>query len=458
MRAPAWFRDRAVRRVAKHGVPVALGKVATAASGLVTLAILARYLGPAQLGLIALFRTVVTTVDLFANFNTWQAVIKYGTEAIADGRRDDVARLIKLAFVIDVATGVVGAGVVVGLAFLMPDTFGWTSHEAALCALYGATLVTKVSGTSDGVFRICDAYRPQAIVASVMSVVMAALVAVAVALGASFEGCVLALVCGEVLSNIAVTVTAHRVANAAGFGGWLRRSLRGSTTVFPGIRRFLLATSAQLTVRTAQGELDMIVVGSVLGRASAGLFRVIKQLGTIPGRVFNPFEYVLFTELARCSAAGDYAGFRRLLGRAALLAGAGALVVWIVAAIGAEPLIELVAGSDYIAAAPAFRIYLFAMILQVVGTAFLRAMVALGKPGTLFLFDSGSLVVLATAAILCTHEWGLVGLAAALVLHRAVQLVWSTTFIWQFLRGAEARAAAAGGSPPPPYPGIIGPD
>lgn len=45
------------------------------------------------------------------------------------------------------------------------------------------------------------------------------------------------------------------------------------------------------------------MIGAMLGKIPSGLFRVVKQLGTIPGRVFMPFEQVLFTELARAAAA-----------------------------------------------------------------------------------------------------------------------------------------------------------
>src|SRR5262249_17033609 len=153
-------------------------------------------------------------------------------------------------------------------------------------------------------------------------------VAIVVALGASFEVCVLALVAGEVAGNFATTFAAMWVARKSGYGGWIRTSVRGIRATFPGIARFLVTTHAQLTVRTTQGERDMIVVGSMLGKGAAGLFRVVKQLGTIPGRIFMPFEQVLFTELARAVAARDYAGFRRLLRRTASIAGAGSLLLW----------------------------------------------------------------------------------------------------------------------------------
>jgi O-antigen/teichoic acid export membrane protein len=433
-----WFRDRAIRKVAKYGIPAAAGKFVNAISGLVTMAVLARYLGPGPFGVIAIFRTVVTVIDSYANFNTWQALIKFGTEAIADQRPNDVKRMIKLAFLIDATTAVIGALIVAGLTLIIPGRFGWSASEATLCAVYGLTLVSKVSGTTDGIFRICDAYRVQAIVAGIGAVTSTATVVISVALGASFEGCVIALVAGEIANNIAQTLASFWVARKAGYAGWLRTSLQGVRTTFPGIVRFFVATNAQLTVKTTQGEIDMLVIGSMLGRVPAGLFRVVKQLGTIPGRVFLPFELVLFTELARAAASHDYPGFRRLLVRSVTIAGVGSLILWAIASLAARPLIELVAGPEFIGVVSAFRWYLLAMVIQVCSTTVLRSMIALGRPGTAFLFDAASLLVLIAAAIGFAHIWGLVGVAIAILIHKAIQLVWSTTVVWSTLRRAEA--------------------
>ena len=443
-----WFRDRTIRKVAKYGLPAALGKFVNAISGLVTLAILTRYLGPGPFGVIAMIRTVVTVVDSYANFNTWQAIIKYGTEAIANQRPDDVKRIIKLSFIIDVSTAVLGALVVVGAAMIVPGQFGWSSHEAALCAAYGITLVTKVSGTSDGIFRLCDAYRVQAITAGVSAITMTLLVVLAVALDASFESCVFALILGEVLSNIATTISALWVASKSGYGGWRRSDLRQVRTTFPGVVRFFVSTNAQLTVRTTQNEMDMIVVGSMLGRESAGLFRVAKQVGTIPGRIYFPFELVLFTELARCAARRDYKAFRGLLVRAVSIAATGALVIWLVASIAARPMIEVVAGAEFVSVADAFRFYLLAMGIQLCSMTIQRSMIALGRPGTLFLFDFASLLVVIVAAVIGAQQWGLVGVAVAIVLHKAVQLVWSSAVVWRLLRQFEAETAAAAAPAP----------
>jgi O-antigen/teichoic acid export membrane protein len=445
-----WFRDRALRRVARFGVPVTIGKAITSVASLVTLALLARQLGVEQFGVLALIRSIVGATDQFANFNTWQAIVKYGAEAIALRRVDDVKRVIKLAIVIDIASALVAAAVIAVIAFALAGAFGFTTHQSLACALYAITVVTRVAGATDGIFRICDAYRGQAIATSLGAAISIVAIAVAVALDAGFDGCAIALAASEIAGNVIVTIVALDVARDSGYGGWWKTPLAGVRSACPGIVHFLVATNGQLTVKKAQTELDMIVVGAMLGKIPSGLFKVVKQLGTIPGRIFMPFEQVLFTELARLAAANDYASFARLLRRSAAAATLGSLAIWAVAALVAAPLVEIVAGADYVAAAEPFRWYLLAMVLTVANAPIQRATIALGRPGTLFVFDLATLAVLIAFAIAGAYAWGLVGVSLAILGYKLIQIAWSTWLVARIIRQRQSSVGDLPRSPTPP--------
>jgi O-antigen/teichoic acid export membrane protein len=442
MRAIEWFRDHALRRLLRFGVPIALSKLATSFLGLVTMALLAHHLGPAKFGVIAVIRTLISVVDSYASSSASLAIIKYGTQAIAEGKRHDVQRLIKLGLTIEVFTCTLGAIVAAAVAFAVPSAFGWTSHEASLCALYALAILSHFGETPDGVFRLCDAYRVQAIATSLGGLAMTVAVAIAVGIGGSFDTCVMALLAGEIFGNLLVLAAGLWVARRGGFGGWMQARLEGWREDFPGIVRFLVSISAQQTVKKSQSELDMFVVGAMLGKAASGLLRVIKQLGTIPGRAFMPFEQVLFTELARCSATGDYSGFRRLLVRTVAIFATCSLVMWLVVSAFAEPIVDVVAGTDFLPAVPALRWYFLAMVLGVTNAPVLRAMIALGRPGTLFLFDVSTLGLLFVTSILGTYFWGLTGLAIALVVHKSIQLAWSTILTDRIVQRRQASPAS----------------
>jgi O-antigen/teichoic acid export membrane protein len=441
--------DAAVRRVMKSGTLIAGSKALGQLAGLASVAVLTRQLGPELFGVFALIRTVAAMAEAYSNFNTWQAVIKYGMEAIAAQRTQDVKRVIKLAMWIDVSTAAIATVVIAGLAFAIPGAFGWSTHEAALCALYGLTVLTRAAGTCDGIFRLCDAYRAQAIAGVLQSIAPMVAVIAAALLHSGLDGAVLAMVIGEIAGNAIDMVTSFWIAAKKGYGGWWKVSLVGFRESFPGVTRFMLATNGQLTVKKTQNELDMLVVGTMLGSYSSGLFKLVKQLGRIPAYVFMPFEQVLFAELSKSAAAGDYRGFKRLLRRFTAIVLLGGLATWVVVAIAADPVVHVVAGEKFLGAVPALRIYMLAMVVAIVAVPTQRALIALGRPGTLLIFDLGTLAALFATAIGGAYGWDITGVAAAVLVHKLIQLAWST---WLVARVVKQRRARDPGPPLEPAP------
>jgi O-antigen/teichoic acid export membrane protein len=449
-RVATWLRDGAVRKVMKHGLTVSIGKAISQVAGLASIAVLTRQLGPDLFGVLALIRTVASVTEAYANFNTWQAVIKYGAEAMATGRREDVKRIIKLAMTIDVTTAALATVVIAGIAFVIPAAFGWSHHESMLCAFYALTVLTRTAGTCDGIFRICNAYRTQAIGDILQATCPMVAVVIAGFAHVGLDGAILALICGEMIGNIIDMSFAFYVAAQHGYGGWTRSSLVGARVAFPGIVHFMVATNGQLTLKKTHVEMDMIVVGSMLGRYASGLFKVVKQLGRIPTLMFNPFEQVLFAELSRCAGANDYAGFRRLLRRFTAIVFLGAILAWAVAALLADPIVRVVASAKFVGAVPAMRIYLLAMAIAVANTPTQRALIALGRPGTLFLFDLVTLFVVIAAMITGAYYWGIEGVAGAVLMQKTVQLTWSSWLVGRVIKQRRSLATVPQPAPAPP--------
>ena len=126
-----------------------------------------------------------------------------------------------------------------------------------------------------------------------------------------------------------------------------------------------------------------------------------------------------------------------MLRRTVAIGGGISFAIWIVAALGSRLLVEIVAGHAFIAAAEPFRWYLLAMVIQIAAAPIMRAMIALGRPGTLFLFDCATLVLLVSAVTLGALKLGLLGVAVAIVVHKLAQLTLSATWVSRHVRRLE---------------------
>ena len=130
----------------------------------------------------------------------------------------------------------------------------------------------------------------------------------------------------------------------------------------------------------ASKEVDTLIVGGILGSASAGLYKIVKQVASVLSRAADPLYQAVYPELAKLWSAGDRAGFRRLLRRSTLMGlGAGIGFLALFALVGRWVLVTLL-GGDYGAAYKPTLIYLSAVAVQATTFAFHPAALAMDKP------------------------------------------------------------------------------
>ena len=87
------------------------GDTVSAVLGVLTFAITARALGTEKLGMLILIDAYVRIVDKLINFQSWQFIIKYGSDALTAKDPSGFKALVKLGTIVDGFTAVIGCGV-----------------------------------------------------------------------------------------------------------------------------------------------------------------------------------------------------------------------------------------------------------------------------------------------------------------------------------------------------------
>ena len=94
--------------------------------GLVALALTARALGPELLGVLALIEAYAALVDRLVRLEPWQALIKYGADALERNERDAFRSLLKLGALLDVGGAAASAGVAAAVVLIAGPWLGWS--------------------------------------------------------------------------------------------------------------------------------------------------------------------------------------------------------------------------------------------------------------------------------------------------------------------------------------------
>jgi O-antigen/teichoic acid export membrane protein len=400
----------------------------------------ARSLGAELFGVLVLIITYVDIVDRLINFQSGQAIVKFGADTLALERRDRFREVAAFCLAIDFLTAVLAAG----LAFLCAPLFGmlftWSEETVALTQLYALVCFLHLRGAPSGILRLLEEVRSLATISVFAQAIKLVAVSVAIGTGFSFSMFLLAWALSDLAGSVALLVVAwikgRRLILVPGFDD-LRRSIHSGRLE---LLRFVIFTNLNSSLRMASRQLDFPIVGFVLGEQATGVYAFAKNLASIPGRLTDPLYLAIYPILSNLFAVGASVQFRALALKASLSAGFVGLAVFGVIYSAGEQLIFLTAGADYSGSYPVLCWLAAAAVVAMFALPLQPCALAQGRPGVTFVCHVWSTIAYFSALIPFLHVFGLVGAGASYFFY---YVVWSGLMAYYLARGSAHTLAAA---------------
>jgi O-antigen/teichoic acid export membrane protein len=262
---------------------------------------------------------------------------------------------------------------------------------------------------------------------------------VALAMGASMEGFLLAAAVATVGSWFYLAGSAVAELNRRGL---LKDfSWRGPLTEgMPGAWRFAWNTNLATTLDVAFTHVATLIVGAMVGPSQAGFWRVGRQVADAMAKPAKLLTPALYPELARLRADNHHHAMWRLARNVGLLAGGVALVMLAISAFAGPTLLALVMGKAFEPAANVMTWQVGAAVIGVFALPLEPMLISLGKPGAAVRVRLAvSAAFLAILPFLVTR-FGLIGAGAGLA---AAAGGLALGMLWFILRENGIRQAAA---------------
>ncbi len=390
------------------------GRVANAVISIAYLAVAARMLGARDVGVLILINAFAQLVADVVTFNSWQTVLHFGAAPLAEGRRGDLQQVIRFTIFNDVLSVLGGMAVAQIAIAVAGDHLGWGTDHSHAASIYCLSIIFMVAATPLGLMRLFNRFDLLAAQAPITS-------------GVRLAGSALALVFGASLS-LFLAIWAAGTAATFAYTAWVclkemkRRDLisgfrwRGPLARgLPGAWRFAWATNLSGSVDTAFTHAVTLVVGAVVGPASAALWRIGRQVADAlvkPAKLLVP---ALYPELARLNHTEGEKAMRKLASQVGLVGGSVATGALVVSAFAGEPLLRLILGEAFASGAVVMTWQVAAAAISIWALPLEPMLVSLGRPGDALKvrFVVAALLLLVLAPVVKTH--GLVGAGAALV-------------------------------------------
>jgi O-antigen/teichoic acid export membrane protein len=438
------FASKTFKRLFKNTGLLISGDTVSAVLGVLTFAITARALGVEKLGMLVLIDAYVRIVDKLVNFQSWQFMIKYGSDALAAKNPSGFKALVKLGTIVDSLTAMIGCALSVALVGLIARWQNWSPEMIRLAMIYSLIVIFDIAGVPTGILRIFDKFKSFSIQKSVTSGIKFAGVVVAWTLHWGLSGFLWVWMLTEIVDYVSLTAMAWIELHRRGFRNIWAEPLSGITKRFPGVWNFLISTNLTGSVKVGFREFDILLVGKLLGFADVSLYKLAKKLCAALDRLTNPLFQSLYPELTKLWAKKDYKDFRFVVKRMTYIMGGVSLITWIVFVIWGREIIFITAGREFIPAYAVTVWYMLANGIAVTSLPLAPMLLAMGQAHLSFWIQFLPTLIYFPVLFWMLTAWGLNGAGYAYIVFHGIRVVLQYGFAKHLLKKIPQD------TPPPP--------
>jgi len=376
-------RESITRKLFRNASWLFGGKVAAGVFSAIQTVVLARSLGVNQYGLLVLIIAYVDVLNNFFDWRTWETATKYIGDYWAKRETEKTRSMIKLSYVIDIATGIVAFAVAVLTAKLAVSLFIKTTGADSFIYIYSLSLLISTSNnTSDAILRVFNKFKEIAFVSSVTNFIRLGLIVLVLFKGMGV-GTVLFCYIGAAFFGFVARLWFVRSAVVEnGLGPWWRSRLSEIRGQWREIAWFLGNTSFVGTLSMANGQhIAPLMLGFFSGKEAVAYYKVARSATKLVIRIVDPFYEAIYPEFVRTVAENVLRDFKRLILDSTKYLAVVLVPITVVFVVFAEPILRLIFGVEYASAAPALRVVALAMLVNQITFWINPAFLALGKPG-----------------------------------------------------------------------------
>jgi O-antigen/teichoic acid export membrane protein len=421
-RAQRFWQDDAPLRARVVNIGHLLtGNLVGSIVGMLGFLVTARALGATDYGVLALTYSYARAIGLLLGFQSWQPLIKYGAELGGAEHLDDYRSLLKFGLIVDVSAALLSYLVAVGFALLFGPLVGIGEEAIEQVVIYSTVLLFQINGLPTAILRLAGRFRLVAYGSTTAGILRLVLCVAGLLAGAGLKYFVVVWTLSHALGAVFLLGLALMEARRQGARQLLRAPLGGLTKRFKGLWGFTVGSNIELTVRSSASEFDTLLVGAFTDPASAGLYHIAKRLGRLVLQAGVQVQAVLYPDVARLWAQGNFSMFRRTVLQTEIMLAAFGLTILACTILGIQPALDWAVGAEFAAAGPLAIVQMLAVAIALSGSALRIALLAMGKQlVVLRIVLASTLVFHATALVML--PW--IGTIGANIAHVVMGLIW----------------------------------
>lgn len=284
------FGSERIEKLFKSIITLITGNGLAMIMGFFSQAILVNMVGLSTFGNVTLIVSYVQVIDSIVNFQSWQALIKYG----ATYKNDELhlKPYLKEAFIVDASTSILGTFVAILFADIVCGTFlGWSKELVNLVKMYSFTILFHLEGMAIGYLRIMDKFKQLSICTVVISIVKFFMILIAYYIRRDIYMCVLIYALTDILVYLSqLFIALYDMKKKNLLHGIIKCKMPEFTKFFS----FSMYTSLATTLDIPIKQLDVFIISRVLSVEAVAVQKIFNTLLNIFNKVTVPISQVVY--------------------------------------------------------------------------------------------------------------------------------------------------------------------
>lgn len=371
-------------RIARNLGLLMSGKTVAGLISLIYIALSARMLGVTDYGVLNLVHGYATFMGALVAFSGFHPVVTYGTQALHDQDVARLGRLLAFMALLEGALALIAIVTTAALAYPIGLALGWSPDTIAFAPLYSLAILATVRATPWGLLQITGRFDLIAAHQAMMPLVRLVGTLLILATGGGLQSFLIVWLVASVAEGLSMWAIAWWVCRARGIGLVLPgyETMSAAIAENRGLVRFLTITNFDQTLREFAPKAIPLIIGWISGAAAAGLYALAIRIAAVLTQPPQLLGQAAYSVIQKQVAAGQIERARRTIDRAACLVLLAGGAVAAIMSLGAEQIIMLVAGREFLAGATLLMLVLAARAIAAATPLWSTALTSLGRPGS----------------------------------------------------------------------------
>ena len=413
-------------------------KILAALMGVATLIITAKAMNNnAGFGTLLFIHAYMLFFSELTSFKTWQAIIRFGSDEVADKNPRRLAQLFKTGLITDAAAALIAFLIAITSFEFYSWLNGLISKDATpdICGLpAGWSLSTLIIGycsvilfrqvdVSIGVFRLFDKFSVLALRALVMPSVRLIGVLVVWNQGWGFIGFLGVWYLASLLGYLVLIGFGFFEIRKRGLWPLIKSESICRKLAFPQLYPFLLKANIDATLKSFKKNFPSLIVMLILGPVALAVYRIADEISRLLARAISLFDQVLFPELSRMASEVDFGTLKRTTLKTALGIGISGLFFSGIMLIFGQQIIGIAFDASFSDASTLSVMLLIASSLIGIALPFYTIFYVLTRPGLAIWVRLIGVVVFISLFFALSEKFGLYAIGWAAILAAMIEAV-----------------------------------